>query len=254
MLRPAICSITFRDLNVATILDICREAKLEGIEWGGDVHVPHGDLSTATSIGALTREAGIGISAYGSYYRCNESKLAFADVLQTALALEASVIRVWAGEKGSEAISPEERTSITDALRNAVDAATKAGLTVALEYHGNTLTDTCASAHQLLTEVDRQNLKLFWQPRAGATVEANLTELQAALPHLANVHCFHWGPGGFKDRLSLREGEDTWRRYLQALQPLEGHRYITLEFVKNNSPEQCLEDARILRELLSDLP
>ena len=254
MLRPAICSITFRDLKAATILDICREAKLEGIEWGGDVHVPHGDFATAKAVGALTREAGIEISAYGSYYRCDESKLAFADVLQTALALKAPVIRVWAGEKGSEAISPEERTSITDALRNAVDAATKAGLNVALEYHRNTLTDTCASAHQLLTEVDRQNLKLFWQPRIGATVEANLIELRAALPHLANVHCFHWGPGGYNDRFTLREGEATWRRYLQTLQPLEGDRYITLEFVKNNSPEQCLEDARTLRDLLSTLP
>ena len=32
---------------------------MEGIEWGGDVHVPPGDEARARDVAALTREAGL---------------------------------------------------------------------------------------------------------------------------------------------------------------------------------------------------
>ena len=41
--RAGLCSITFRSLDVATIIDLAVSAGLDGIEWGADVHVPVGD-------------------------------------------------------------------------------------------------------------------------------------------------------------------------------------------------------------------
>jgi hypothetical protein len=44
MIQTGLVSITFRQLSPPAIIDLVRQAGLEGIEWGGDVHVPHGDL------------------------------------------------------------------------------------------------------------------------------------------------------------------------------------------------------------------
>ena len=125
-------------------------------------------------------------------------------------------------------------------------------ITIALEYHGNTLTDTQASAHQLLEEVGLPELKLYWQPRSGGDFATDLIELDAALPHLAHVHCFHWGPGGWKDRYPLLDGTKEWQAYLEPLRQLEEDRYVILEFVKDDSTEQFLEDAQVLRSLLNN--
>ena len=42
MLKTGVCSVTFRNLNVERIIELVVEAGLDGIEWGGDVHVPTG--------------------------------------------------------------------------------------------------------------------------------------------------------------------------------------------------------------------
>ena len=104
MLHSGLVSITFRSLTPEQIIDLCVEAKIEGIEWGGDIHVPHGDIETATRVGSLTRAASIATPTYGSYYRVGKSEddgLAFDQVLASAVALETPAIRVWAGSMDS---------------------------------------------------------------------------------------------------------------------------------------------------------
>ena len=41
MIESGLVSITFRKLTVEKIIELVKEAGLQGIEWGGDVHVPH---------------------------------------------------------------------------------------------------------------------------------------------------------------------------------------------------------------------
>ena len=45
MIRPGLCSVTFRALDVPAVVRLAAEAGLERIEWAGDVHVPPGDLA-----------------------------------------------------------------------------------------------------------------------------------------------------------------------------------------------------------------
>ena len=40
-------SISFRSKSVEEIALAARDAGLEAIEWGGDVHTPHGDIAAA---------------------------------------------------------------------------------------------------------------------------------------------------------------------------------------------------------------
>ncbi len=251
MLYPGLTSITFRKLTIDQIIQLCQENQIKGIEWGGDVHVPPGELALAESVRKKTTAAGLTVCAYGSYYRCDDDPQPFSAVLDSAVALQAPVIRVWAGRKGSADATAAERQQVVSALKRATTLATEKDITIALEYHGNTLTDTQASAHQLLQEVGMPELKLYWQVRTGANdLQENLVELDAAIPHLSHVHCFHWGDQGYQSRLPLAEGFDDWVTYVQRLQSLDTDRYVTLEFVKDDSIEQFQADAATLNRLL----
>lgn len=69
MLTIGLVSITYRKLTPAEIIPLVRDAGLSCIEWGSDVHVPQTDLENARRVGEMTREAGLTVSSYGSYYR-----------------------------------------------------------------------------------------------------------------------------------------------------------------------------------------
>ncbi|MEL7086971.1 MAG: hypothetical protein AAGL98_00775 [Planctomycetota bacterium] len=67
MILPGLVSVTFRKLTPTQICELAADAGLQGIEWGGDVHVPAGDVGAAKAVAALTRARGLAVAAYGSY-------------------------------------------------------------------------------------------------------------------------------------------------------------------------------------------
>ena len=69
MLIPGLVSVTFRQLAPREIVQLAAAAGLRGIEWGGDIHVPHGDLQAARAVRDITAAAGLQVLAYGSYFR-----------------------------------------------------------------------------------------------------------------------------------------------------------------------------------------
>ncbi len=104
MIRPGLVSITFRKLTPQDVVQLAARAGLEGIEWGGDIHVPHGDVAIARQTGKITRDAGLEVAAYGSYYRLGtDDGPLFPAVLDSAVALGADKIRVWAGNASADA-------------------------------------------------------------------------------------------------------------------------------------------------------
>ncbi len=251
MLHAGLVSVTFRALVPREIVDLVRKAGLEGIEWGGDIHVPHGDLQRAQEVREMTLEAGLRVASYGSYYRVgHEEPVPFGVVLETALALGAPTVRVWAGKCGSAEADAAYREQVARDSRRIAELAAQAGVVVAYEFHGKTLTDTSTSARALLERVAHENLKTYWQPAAGTTVEEALAGLEAILPWLANVHVFHWG-GGFTERLPLAQGEEAWGRYLGRVAAAGGEHWAMLEFVREDAPQAFLEDAQTLKKLLA---
>ena len=68
-MRSGLVSVTFRKLSVEEIIGLCKACGLEEIEWGGDIHVPLGDLDAAGKARRLTRQAGLNVACYGSYVR-----------------------------------------------------------------------------------------------------------------------------------------------------------------------------------------
>lgn len=247
---PGLVSITFRAWTPDMIIDKMLQYGLEAVEWGGDVHVPHGDEAEAERVGQKTREAGLQVCSYGSYYRAaaEEGKgPSFDQVLASAVALQAPLIRVWPGTQGSDQATPEDRSRVAKDLARIADLASEEGIGIVLEYHGGTLTDTKMSAVDLLETVNHPNLRTLWQPRANGTLERNVTGLRTILPWLSYVHVFQWR-GEKAERRPLAEGEEEWEVYLHTALTRRANLYAMLEFVADDSEESLARDAATLKD------
>jgi 3-dehydroshikimate dehydratase len=256
MLTPGLVSVSFRKESPAKIAAAAAAAGLKSVEWGGDVHVPQGDIVAAREVAALAQDHDLAIAAYGSYYYAGWSPaqgLEFPLVLETALALGAPCIRVWSGREGSSTIPPEQRARVVADLRRCVGQAAAAGLRVATEFHSGTLMDTAASARAVFEEIAHPDLRAYWQPQDGEKTPRALASLRALAPWLENVHVFHWWPS-LVERHPLAEGADRWRSFLQeaALAPVAQH--ALLEFMPGNSLAELAAEAATLRELLHERP
>ena len=255
-LLPGLVSISFRGRTPAELIAASVRAGMQGIEWGGDIHVPHGNLDVAREVAARTREAGLQVAAYGSYYRVgrDESRQAsFAQVLDTAIALQAPLIRVWAGEQGSARTTPATRERIIAESRRIGGMARAAGLCVAFEFHRDTLTDATESALDLMQATADAGLCCHWQPSVGWTHAAQLDALRRLRTSLAYLHVYQWESDGRREPLAA--GIGAWSGFLAeaAAAPLPAdlpQRWALLEFVKDDSLDQFRQDAETLLQLL----
>ncbi|MEM8872640.1 MAG: TIM barrel protein [Planctomycetota bacterium] len=248
-MKSGLVSITFRQLDCAGLVDVAARAGLQGIEWGGDVHVPHGDTSAAHLAARMTTDAGLAVAAYGSYFSCQPGE-AFGPVLETAKALGTPVIRIWPGDRMHS--NPEDPAAIADACRSAAEQAAALDIVIAAEWHGNTLTETLAGGLDLHRRVDHPNFKLYWQPSQRRTFEQRMAELEAVLPWLAHVHTFNWING--TERQPLAESADDWQRYLtKAATAPPFDRYAMIEFVPDDDPAMLNQEAAVLNGWLGKL-
>ena len=253
MVKSGLVSVTFRALSPREIVNLVCRAGLDGIEWGGDVHVPHGDIAQARAVRLLTEEAGLQIPNYGSYYRVgHEDSGPFESVLETAVALGAGTIRVWAGRLGAAQADADYRRTVVEDSQRIVDLADQADVTVAYEFHGNTLTDTYASTAALLKVVNRPALRSFWQPPKGSEPMENLAGFETIASWVTHVHLFSWelSESGETIRLPLKEHTSQWLAYLNRIKTLPDDRFALLEFVCNDDPQQFLADATTLKRWL----
>lgn len=252
-LRPGLCSVTFRTIDAERVAVLAAQAGLSGIEWGSDVHVPPGDVKTALGVARHCADLGLSCPTYGSYVRCEDpAEDAFEAVLDSAEALGAKMIRVWAGRQGSAQADSTQRARVEQSLASHCQAAAARGMTVALEWHRDTLTDTRSSALALFDRVNHATLLSYWQRRDGQTAQQACADIDALRPRLSHAHIFWWH--SYADRLPLEEGALFWRAVLPSLQPHSDgdERWVFLEFVKDDD-EVCFgRDAAALLTLLGD--
>ena len=248
MYKAGLVSVTFRQLSPKEILALMARTELCAIEWGGDVHVP--DAAAAVEVRKLTEDSGIEVASYGSYYRCGEEQ-DFAAVLQTAVALGAPNIRVWAGDKGSLEADEAYREKVACDARMITAMAMSEGLTVGFEFHGGTLTDTTKSTLDLMKAAETEGLFTYWQPPVGSRTEGNLEAMDALMPMISNIHCFEWKMiDGTCVRRPFAEGAAHWGAYFRKLHEAGKTGYALMEFVRENEPEQLIADAAALCALL----
>jgi sugar phosphate isomerase/epimerase len=259
MVKAGLCSVSFRKLSVAEIVDLGRRAGLDGIEWGGDVHVRHGDVGTARETWTRCRDAGLDCPSYGSYYRVGSSESKgprFAEVLAAAIALESRTIRVWAGTTNLEGAADDDVARVVEDTFRIARMAEVEGMTISFEYHGGTYTNTDANAQAFARRVAHPAVRFYWQPPHGQDAGACFSGLQALRDRVTNVHVFHWrlqkdNDGKAKiENLLLEEGTDRWQRFLDLLEVLPGEHWAHLEFTRHEDPANTVRDAAALRGML----
>ncbi|BDZ40444.1 sugar phosphate isomerase/epimerase family protein [Microbacterium suwonense] len=248
-MRPGLCSVTFRQLTPEQIVPLAADAGLEVIEWGGDVHVPPGDVARAAQVARVTTDAGLAVCSYGSYFRVGADEV-LTPILDSAEALGADRVRIWAGRVDSADAMPEEYARIVGRLREAAAEASDRGITLALEYHRGTVADDPDAVLRLLADVGSAALSTYWQPSVGAADADALAEFDALAAHTSAVHVFSWWPDA--ERLRLHEREELWRGLCTAASALPAPpRDALLEFVPDDDPALLASEAATLRRWLA---
>lgn len=64
MLKTGLVSVSFRDKSPEEIIRETKKCRLQGIEWGADIHVIPGDVKRAAAIGKLTQEEGLEVFSF----------------------------------------------------------------------------------------------------------------------------------------------------------------------------------------------
>lgn len=250
MLVAGLTSVTFRRFSYDEIAVIAKWSGLSCIEWGGDLHVPPGDIRRAKEVKALMADNGLKTASYGSYYRCgiDREKIAFEKILETALELNAPLIRVWAGGKGSGEISEEERKAVILDSRRAADLASRSGIKIGFEFHGGTLNDNAEATQELMKELSCPNAGTYWQAPPGMAFEQCCASLNKVLPWLLNIHVYHYR-GRPPQRTLLEDGRESWRAFFEIAGKTAENHYALLEFVLNDNIFSFRKDAELLKML-----
>jgi len=243
-MKTGMVSVTFRDLPLRQIIDLTRRAGFDGIEWGADVHAvsPQAAAEIRAAMEDLT------VFSLGSYYRLCKGHN-FNREVAIAKALGAPNIRIWASPWEPAQVTREQRAAAVREAQQVCDLAAEEGMTVSFEYHGGTLTCTQESAVLLYQEVNRPNLRLYWQPLNENPVDERVGHIRqlGEMGALLNLHVYHWISFD-GERFPLAAGEDLWQKWIDAAQGYAQAAF--LEFVKNDSQEQFLEDAAVLRRMV----
>jgi sugar phosphate isomerase/epimerase len=251
VIHTGLVSVSFRDLSPSQIAAMAAEAGLDGIEWGGDVHAPHGDRRTAEQVRHCTLDAGLQISSYGSYYRVactGDDSSAFETVLESAVALQAPVIRVWAGNRPSAGADEDWWSRVVEDTQRIAAMTAPLGIGIAFEFHGHSLTDTTESTLRLLYRLDQPTISTYWQPPDSTEPEPPLDSLKRVSGRLSNLHV-HYFVGD--QNVGLDKGKEAWRAYFAHVQSLPGDRYALLEFVPDNTVESFMHEAKMLKRILT---
>lgn len=243
MNKTGIVSISFRKYSKEEIAKAAKEAGLNSIEWGGDIHVPHGDISEAKKAVEITHGSGLEVAEYGAYYVIGQSEAALFDaVVDSALTLGSKIVRVWPGmNKSSDTFTTEEYDNYVLDAKRICDIAKQNGITVALECHPNSLTDEYHTSLKFLSDVDRENLKMMWQPNQHRPLEYNLDSIKALYDYIVAVHVFSWER---KTRFPLASKADDWKKYIELLRAKELN--YMLEFMHDDNIETLGETAKTL--------
>ena len=247
MKHLGLVSVSFRQLTPEEVILCAQDAGLRAIEWGADIHCKPGDAAAAAAVYERAAASGLDCAAYGSYYRvgaADAGNAAFEDILDTADALKAGIIRVWAYNKGSAEVDAAEYAGVVADMKRICAMAAERSMKISLECHNNTLTDDYNSALRLLDAVSAENLTMYWQPNQFKSDEYNRQSAKELRDYVTNVHVFNWKG---KEKYPLAGAMDLWKSYIALL---EGARYehdYLLEFMPNGTPQELPSEAQALK-------
>ena len=252
-MKTALCTIAFKELPVEQVLDLAREHGLDGVEiWGKEPHM--GETYDADRVAKLkdaVAERGLDISAFGSYVKpeMDDFDALSQAALDIAVGLGADVMRIWSGGGASAHVTPEAYALAVERLKDLCLRAADVGVTLAFEFHDNSICDNARGIVRLIEDVGSPVLKTYYQPsrREGADDPYEAAEIVG--PYVVNVHAQNYVIGG-QPRVTTADGDVDYRRVVPILQEHGFDGYLEIEFVDDDDKMAALAaDAAFLREL-----
>lgn len=246
MFETGLVSVSFRGHTVEEVIRESAKAGLTYIEWGSDVHAPYDDPAALERIVSLQNQYGITCCSYGTYFYLGVTPLdELPGYIRAAKLLGTTILRLWAGKKSPDNCSAEEKAQLFAQCRQAAKIAEEAGVTLCLECHRNTFTETKEAAMVLMKAVDSPNFAMYWQPNPSDTVEENIAYARYLNDYIYHIHAFHI-KGATKQPLS--EATEEWQAYLKAF---SGDHKILLEFMPDNRIESLQQESDALRQIIA---
>lgn len=234
-------SVSFRPLLPEAVVQAAKNAGLTCIEWGSDVHAPYDDSQKLQRIVSLQKTYGISCCSYGTYFRLGATPLEeLPGYIAAAKTLGTEILRLWCGDRAPEKYTPEERQELFAQCRQAAALAEAEGVTLCMECHMTTYTETKEGALELMQGVDSHAFRMYWQPNQFRTVEENLAYVKLLKPFIHHIHVFQWKG---RERFPLATGAQEWQQYLQILAPQHG---LLLEFMPNDDVSELPGEAETL--------
>ena len=256
--KVALCTIAFSEDPLEEVLDLASAVGFPAVElWGKDPHMGEPfDEKRVRGVSRMLAERGLALSVFGSYLELGvEGEIERAGpVLETAAALGAPIVRVWAGNTASAEASEEDWTVCLRDCERACRMAEPFGLVLAVEMHGGSLADMAGAALRVVEEVGAPDLKLNFQVSYPPEEEDPYERVRKVAPWVVNVHVQNFirdDEGAWKWCL-IEEGCVDYREILPPLKEAGFDGYFEVEFVKEpaESKRQFLEkDHAFLRSL-----
>lgn len=249
MFKAGFASVSFRKKTPREIVELTSKAGLDAIEWASDAHVHEGDIKLAEEVADMTRSAGLEVSSYGSYF-CLGANQDIVPFLESAAALGTNQMRIWATREPSCYIGFKKREKLVNEAIAISKKAAEYGITLSTECHSYSLNDNPASQILLLNEVNEKNFCTYWQALTEIPQEQQLHSLKAvyATGKLTNLHVY-WIDENHERHL-IEDGREAWAERLSIFKGDDTLRYAMIEFVCDNSEENMLKDAKVLKELV----
>ena len=245
--KLGLVSVSFRQASYIEILDAMRLTGLSFVEWGSDVHAPFCDVERLYAIAALQKDYGITCSSYGTYFRLGESPIGELEAyISAARILGTDNLRLWCGRKSGADMTAEERAELLSVCRCAAEIAEVAGVTLCMECHKKTFTESPEDAIWLMEAVNSPYFRMYWQPFQWQTVEKNRENARKIAPYAEHIHVFNWKG---EKKLPLGEAVEEWRSYLEYFStPCT----LLLEFMPNGTPDELSDEADALRKIIGE--
>ena len=92
-MKTGIVSVTFRGKSIFDIIAMAKQAGLDAIEIGSDVHAPY-DADNLADIAKSAADNGVGIVSYGTYYKLGQYPDAAAEFMSYIKRMVDSVLHV----------------------------------------------------------------------------------------------------------------------------------------------------------------
>lgn len=244
MKKVGLCSATFRNMSAEEIIKLAKDNNLNFIEWAGDSHIKPFEFDKADKIRKICEENNIEYS-YGSYYKYRPDDYDIYKTLDFASHFQVRDVRIWAMRVSSNDIDSKTYEKFIKKTKTIADYARKLNINLHFEHHRQTLTDTTQSAKNLLEDIDKDNVFMYWQPQAFESIEKRISGIKKLKDRITNVHVFNWD--NQFNRYPLAQAQNEWSKYIKEL---GGDRAYLLEFTKDDSLDQFEEDAKVLKQLI----